>query len=105
MARLRGLEQSQEQDQSQLIRDTRTIGQRTADFFKNPIYVTVLLAGCAMAAFMLPAITDVVLLIGLGCLLYAYSRKSTLPFRLPQRSNQTDYNDLISGSDKARKAR
>lgn len=105
MPMLRGLEQKQEQDPSLLIRDTRTLGQRTADFFKNPAYVTILLAACAVTAFVFSAISDVVVLIGIGCFLYAYTRKSTLPFRLPQRSGQIDYNDLMSGSEKARKAR
>ena len=103
--RLRGLEQQQEQDQSQLIRDTRTMGQRIADFFKNPTNVTIMLFGCALTGFFLPAITDVIFLIGLGVFTYAYTRKSTLPFRLPQRSGLLDYNDPLPGSIKPRKAR
>jgi intracellular multiplication protein IcmO len=102
---LRGLERKQEQDPSQLIRDTRTMSQRAADFFKNPAYVTIMLVGCAVASYVLPALSDVFVLTGLGCFLYAYSRKSTLPFRLPQRSSQMDYNDLTPGTKKARKAR
>ncbi len=105
MAIQRGLDERHEQDPRLLIRDTRTLGQRTVDFFKNSAYVAILLIGFAMTAFMMPAINDLVLLIGIGCFLYAISRKTNLPFRLPQRSKRTDYNDLTPGSNKPRKAR
>lgn len=101
----RGLDSSQEQDPNLLIRDTRTLGQRVADFFKNPAYVTVLLVGMAMTIVMMPAINDIVFLIGIFCFWYAYTRKAVLPFRMPQRSNQKDYNDPAPGSTKPRKAR
>lgn len=102
---LRGLEQKHEQDPSQLIRDTRTLEQRMRDFFKNPSYVSILLFGCAAASFVLPAFADLIGLIGIGFFLFAFTRKKTLPFRLPQRSHQTDYNDPLPGSGKPQKAR
>ncbi len=105
MAMMRGLEQKQEQDPRQLIRDTRTLGQRMADFFKNPVNVTILLGGAALAAFFLPSISDLVLVAGFACFLYAYTRKNALPFRMPQRSSMLDYNDPLPGSDKPRQAR
>lgn len=105
MAIQRGLEQRQEQDPNKLIRDTRTLSERVADFFKNPTNVTVLLVGFALGCVVLPGITDLVLLIGIGCFLYAYTRKTSLPFRLPQRSNRLDYNDLQPGTIKPRMAR
>lgn len=105
MAVQRGLDERHEQDPGQLIRDTRTMGQRTADFFKNSTYVAVLLFGFAMTAVMMPGINDLVLLGGIGCFLYAITRKSSLPFRLPQRSRRVDYNDRLPGSNKPRKAR
>lgn len=102
---LRGLEQRHEQDPRQLLRDTRTLSQRVTDFFKNPLYVTVLLFGFAMGSFMISGLADVLFLMGVGCFLYAYTRKSSLPFRMPQRSEQTDYNDLAPGNNKPRQAR
>lgn len=105
MAVQRGLDERHEQDPRLLIRDTRTMGQRTADFFKNSAYVSILLIGFAMTAFMMPGINDVTLIAGLGCFIYAITRKSNLPFRLPQRSHRADYNDLLPGSNKPRKAR
>ncbi len=105
MPMMRGLDQKQEQDPRQLIRDTRTLGQRMADFFKNPVNVTILLFGCALASFFLPGITDLFLVMGVGFFLYAYTRKTSLPFRMPQRSGMPDYNDPLPGSTKPRKAR
>lgn len=105
MASLRGLEKNQEQESSRLLRDTRTLGQKTTDFFTNPSYVTILLAGCAIASYMLAAVSDLILILGFGCFIYAFTRKSVLPFRLPQRSGKIDYNDTAPGTEKARKAR
>jgi intracellular multiplication protein IcmO len=105
MPMMRGLDQKQEQDPRQLIRDTRTLGQRTADFFKNPSYVFVVLVGLAATSFFVPGISDLVLLLGSGCFLYTYTRKATLPFRMPQRSGMPDHNDPLPGSTKPRKAR
>ncbi len=102
---LRGLEQKNEQDPSLLLRDTRTLEQRVRDFFKDPTYVTILLFGFAIAGFMLPAINDVLFFTGIGCFWYAFTRKYTLPLRLPQRSKKMDYNDPLPGSTKPRKAR
>lgn len=105
MAIQRGLEAHQEQDPSKLIRDTRTFGQRVVDFFKEPLYVAILLTGFAMAVVMIPALNDLVFLIGVGCFAYGVTRKSMLPFRLPQCSKRTDYNDPLPGSAKPRRAR
>lgn len=102
---LRGLEQRHEQDPSLLIRDTRTLEQRFVDFFKNPSYVAILLASCAVAAFIMPGLSDLLILIGVAGFFYAYTRKSTLPFRMPQRSHLIDYNDLAPGSNKPQQAR
>lgn len=102
---MRGLEQQHEQDPRKLLRDTRTMGQRITDFFKNPLNVTILLVGCGAASFFLPGLADLCFLIGMGCFIYGYTRKSTLPFRMPLRSGLIDHNDLIPGTHKGRKAR
>lgn len=102
---MRGLEQQHEQDPRKLLRDTRTMGQRIVDFFKNPLNVTILLVGCGTASFFLPGLADLFFLTGMGCFIYGYTRKSTLPFRMPLRSGMIDHNDLIPGTHKGRKAR
>ncbi len=103
--RQRGLDQRHEQDQLQLIRDTRTLGQRISDFLSDPFNTIVLLGVIAVSMIILPQIADLLTLIGFCLFLYTYTRKLTLPFRMPQASGQPDYNDPLPGSNKPRKAR
>lgn len=105
MAVLRGLEKRHEQNPQQLIRDTRTIGQRVGDFFKSPVAVSITLVMTAAAAVLIPALADVLLLTGISAFIIAVTRKTTLPFRLPVCSHMLDYNDPAPGSQKPRKAR
>lgn len=105
MAFQRGLDEKHEQNALQLIRDTRTFGKRIVDFFKEPFNVSILLIGFAMGAVFMPALNDLIFLIGLGCFLYAFSQENALPFRLPQRANMKDYNDRAPGTNKPRKSR
>lgn len=102
---LRGLEKRHELDPSLLIRDTRTIGQRIHAFFQNPSYVAIFLFCLGSGCFFLPAISDLLVVIGIFSFLYTYSRKLSLPFRMPQRSGAIDNNDLSPGKNKAQKAR
>lgn len=102
---MRGLEKRHEQDAQKLIRDTRTFGQRLSDFFKSSVNSATALIGLAAGAFFYPVLADFCLLIGVLAFIYTYTRKATLPFRLPQRSNLLDYNDLKPGTNKPQKAR
>jgi intracellular multiplication protein IcmO len=99
-----GLEKRHEQDSQKLLRDTRTLGQRIYDFFENPEHVATLILGCAVGVYLAPSFTDFIFLIGLGFFLIARFRKYRLPFRMPLRANILDFNDLIPGTSKARKA-
>jgi intracellular multiplication protein IcmO len=101
----RGLERRHEQDPGRLLRDTRTVGQKVADFFKNPSYVAVLLIMMGATAFTLPQLADILLVAQLIIFTIAYTSKSVLPFRLPLRSGIKDYNDPKPGSNKPNKAR
>lgn len=101
----RGLEEHHELPPQLLLRDTRTLGMRTVDFFKDPINSAVLIIGIALCAFFFTAMSELILIIGVFTFLYAYTRKAKLPFRMPQRSNAPDYNDPLPGSNKPRKAR
>lgn len=102
---LRGLDQKHELDPRQLLRDTRTLGQRIYDFFNNPTAVGIMLFMCAAAAVLMTALTDVILIFGIGSFIYTITRKSTLPFRMPLASGRLDYNDLAPGNNKPNKAR
>ncbi len=103
--RLRGLEEQQEMSPQLLLRDTRTLGMKVVDFFKDPANSACLMGGFAGLVYAFPAIGDFTFLIGVCVFWYAYTRRSILPFRMPQRSNALDYNDPLPGSTKPRKAR
>lgn len=102
---LRGLEARQEQNPQKLLRDTRTMGQRIADFFKSSVSVGIVLISLAVGLFFFPGFADIILIAALIMFFYAYTRKLTLPFRLPKRSGIIDHNDLAPGSNKPNKAR
>jgi len=101
----RGLEGRHEQDQLQLIRDTRTLGMKFSDFLSNSINAIIILVTLAVTGIVFPYFSDLTLVIGVGLFVYTYTRKITLPFRMPQASGLEDYNDPIPGSHKPRKAR
>lgn len=101
----RGLDEQHELPPQMLLRDTRTMGMRLVDFFKDPGNAAVVIVGVGAAAFFFPAITDVIAIVGIGIFFYAYTRKSKLPFRMPLRSKAPDYNDPQPGSNKPRPAR
>jgi len=100
----RGLDKHQEQNYKRLVRDTRTMGQRIADFFKNPEAVALTLVVLAGASFFVPAASDYLFLFGIGAFIATRSNKAILPFRLPKRSNCKDHNSPEAGSRKLSKA-
>src|SRR3990167_4834776 len=102
---IRGVEEQHELSPQMLLRDTRTLGMKIVDFFKNPVNSSILMASFGVGCFFLPSICEFLALIGLCLFIYAYTRKATLPFRMPLRSNANDYNDPLPGSHKPRKAR
>jgi intracellular multiplication protein IcmO len=102
---MRGLEEQHELSPQLLLRDTRTLGMKTVDFFKDPGNCAILMSVFAGACFMISPLTELLGVIGVLLFLYAYTRHATLPFRLPQRSKALDYNDPLPNSLKPRKAR
>ncbi len=102
---LRGLEEQHELSPQLLLRDTRTLGMKVVDFFKDPVNSAVLMFAFAMFAFFFPAVTEIIGFVGVCTFIYAYTRTSSLPFRMPSRSQAFDYNDPLPGSAKPRKAR
>jgi len=105
MALIRGVESSHEQNQQQLLRDTRATGQKIKDFLTTPEYSAVLLAMCALVSFLAPAIFELSLLLGIIFFLVCLFHSTSLPFKMPQHTNALDYNDPLPGSTKPRKAR
>lgn len=101
----RGLDEQQEMSPQLLLRDTRTMGMRIVDFFKDPVNSASVLIFFAVTAFFLAGLAEFITLIAVLTFFYAYTRKCKLPFRMPQRSGAPDYNDPLPGSTKPRKAR
>lgn len=91
----RGLDSTQEQDYSRIIRDTRTIGMRIADILKNRVTLSVTMISFAITTFFVGYVSEFVLLIGLISFSYGYWQKRVLPFRLPLFSHEKDYNDIL----------
>lgn len=100
----RGLDENQEQNYKRLVRDTRTLGQRIADFFKNSETVALSMLVLAGACFFLPAASDYLLLLGIGAFVATRCHKSILPFRLPKRAKCKDFNSPAPGTTKPGKA-
>lgn len=102
---MRGLEEQHELSPQLLLRDTRTMGMKIVDFFKDPTNSAIVMFAFGVATYMFPSISEVLALIGISVFFYAYTRTSSLPFRMPQRSKAKDYNDLAPGSNKPNTAR
>ncbi len=94
---MRGIDSRHEMDPTQLLRDTRTLGQRISDFFSDPTNISIVLLSMAAISFYISEVSTVLLLIGIGCFFYSYTKRQTLPFRLPQICKAKDYNDLKPG--------
>lgn len=101
----RGVDPKHEQDPSKLLRDTRTLGEKIYDFFQEPRNIMIMMIVGAFSLVFFAAIADLIFIIMLGIFIYSMTRKPTLPFRMPRRSNAWDYNDPKPGSGKPNKAR
>jgi len=94
---MRGIDSRNELDPTRLLRDTRTLGKRCADFCGKPTNVAIFLTVLGGISFYVPELASLFLLIGIGLFTYGYTRKKILPFRLPQVAGIRDYNDLKPG--------
>jgi intracellular multiplication protein IcmO len=102
----RGLTERQERFHSKVIRDTRTMGQRVTDLLRTPKTNAMILISMAVLGFVVPGLFDLLFILGTWAFLYCYFQKPQLPFRMPMRSGQKDYGDIMPGTkDKPRKAR
>jgi intracellular multiplication protein IcmO len=101
----RGLDEQHEMSPQLLLRDTRTMGMRMVDFFKDPVNSATLLMGFAIFVFFFSIIAEFITIAAICTFFYAYTREGKLPFRMPLRSGSPDYNDPLPGTNKPRKAR
>jgi intracellular multiplication protein IcmO len=102
---IRGLESKHEQRGQQLLRDTRSLGEKYFDFVKNAQATALTLVCMAVATLLIPGLIDVLLAYGIFIFLVCIFQKPKLPFRMPLRSKLPDYNDLQPGSEKPNTAR
>lgn len=101
----RGIDSRNEIDPTSLFRDTRTLGQRIGQFFADSNNVTIILISLGGGAYYISESSLLMLLLGLTAFLYAFTRKKTLPFRLPKIANVKDFNDLKPGIKKPNTSR
>jgi len=101
----RGLDQRHEQDQRQLLRDTRPLSQRISDFLSDNVNGAIILVVMAAITFVFSGLADIVIWCAIGLFIFTKTRKNTLPFRLPQVSKLPDHNDPKPGSNKPYMAR
>lgn len=94
---MRGIDSRHEIDPTLLLRDTRTLGQRLADFFADPTNVAIVLLSLAVMAYYISEAASLILIFGSLFFLYSYTRKQKLPFRLPKIAQVKDYNDIRPG--------
>ncbi|KTC95939.1 TraM recognition domain-containing protein [Legionella feeleii] len=94
---MRGIDSRHEIDPTMLLRDTRTLGQRLADFFADPTNISIVLVSVAAVSYYLSEVASLMLILGILFFLYSYTRKQKLPFRLPKIARVKDYNDLKPG--------
>lgn len=100
----RGLDSSQEQSHSRIIRDTRTLGMRISDGLKTPRVLAIVLIVFAAASYILSFLCEIIFVVALICFFYGFFHKRLLPFRMPLFSHEKDYND-IGPNGKPRNAR
>lgn len=103
--RQRGIDFEQEMTSQQLIRDTRSLGQRIAAILKDPDNTSVALIVCAAICWFFPIVIELTMISGLFFFFFCIFSKAALPFRLPQYCGLNDYNDPQIGNNKPRKAR
>ena len=100
----RGLDSSQEQKMSAVLRDTGVFSERISAILKNPVQIAICLGCVGASGVIFPIIADLCCLIGIFVFLCSVVQKCTLPYRMPMRSFAKDYNDLIPGTNKPKKA-
>ena len=94
MPEQRGVTANEELNEASLLRDTRTLGQKVSDFFKRPTNVAILITTTGLVSFFVPVLANLLFLFIIFCLIMSMIQKPHLPFRLPMRSKEMDYNDV-----------
>lgn len=97
---IRGLEKRHEHGAAQMARDTRPLGERIAAFLGDPFYGMCILGTAIAIIVIVPAIADIITLLGFFLFLFSVTRHNVLPCKMPQISHALDYNDTFPGTSK-----
>ena len=79
------------------MRDTRTLSERIAQFYRKPSNSAMVMVCIAVFIFNYSVLGLVAFLLAMYIYFYAVRQKQKLPFRLPQISHLKDFNDLKPG--------
>jgi intracellular multiplication protein IcmO len=99
---IRGLESKDEHSGQSLSRDTRTLGERFAVFLEQPSTIYVSSFSGISVCMVFPELADLTFIFCAALFMFSYTRKSSLPFKMPKSSAALDYNDLMPNSDNPR---
>jgi len=95
---IRGIDSKQEQSARQLARDTRPLGVRVVETISKPLVVILICVCSILATFFYPLTSDILAFISTGLVIFAMTRPTALPFRIPTVAKMKDYNDPKPGS-------
>ena len=105
MAFQRGLDESQEQQTSRMLRDTRSLSERFLNAMREANTAAMVIVAVAFLGFVISALAELFLIFGVWLFLYCFLQKNKLPFRMPQRIKVKDYNDILPGGKEPSMAR
>ncbi|SRR5579859_4075588 len=107
---IRGLEEKQEYGLSDIVRETRPLGQQFADGARDPTTAAIAFAiagAVIMASSDVGAFADILLLVGgfYWTWFRHQGKRQRLPLKMPQQADCLDFGDLDPGTSAPRKAR
>lgn len=97
---MRGIDSKHEHAAQDVARDTRPLGTKVAEFFSSPITLSFVFSFSIFFIFYISHFADLIFLLNLFLLIFASTRKVTLPFRMPESIKLLDHNDPKPGSGK-----
>ena len=87
---IRGIEDKHEHSAQKLARDTRPLGTRIAEFLGNPQTMFIMVGTGIVVCFVFPIAADLTFFTILCLFIFAYTRKHTLPYRMPKSASTPD---------------
>ena len=95
--KVRGTRTEHEMNEEYLARDTRPLARKVLDNLKDKTAMTITLFVIAAAAFMVPAASNILLVIAVGLAMYGMSHPDQCPIKMPIQANSLDPNEPPMG--------